>query len=287
MSNNTHARGGNAIAAPATSTVVSADGTRLTTQAVGTGPLLVLIDPAMATRRDSAKLTTALAPHFTIVGYDRRGRGDSGDADPSGTDVANEVADVAAVIAAHGGRAILFGSSSGAVLALEAAARLGDAVTGLVLYEPPFIVDDSRAPVPHDLPGRIAADVAAGRTGAASASFFTEAVGVPPAFVAMMRLTPMWRRAKRIVPTVRYDFAALEGLQDGRPLPADRWKGLAAPGVVVVGSRSEPFFHAGARSLADVAPSIEFEVLDGGHHGTPMMSPAPLVERMIARFANR
>ncbi|MDR6907170.1 pimeloyl-ACP methyl ester carboxylesterase [Agromyces sp. 3263] len=282
----TRVGGANSTAAPATSTVVSADGTRLTTQAVGTGPLLVLVDPAMATRRDSAKLTTALAPHFTVVGYDRRGRGDSGDADPTGTDVANEVADVAAVIAAHGGRAILFGSSSGAALALEAAARLGDAVTGLVIYEPPFIVDDSRAPVPHDLPRRIAADVADGRTGAASAAFFTEAVGVPPVFVAMMRLMPMWRRAKRIVPTVRYDFAVLEGLQDGRPLPADRWKELTAPGVVIVGSRSEPFFRAGARSLAEVAPSIEFEVLEGGHHGTPMMSPAPLAQRMIARFAS-
>jgi pimeloyl-ACP methyl ester carboxylesterase len=283
----TRASGVNAAARSTTSTVLSADGTRLATEAVGTGPVVVLVDPAMATRRDSAKLTTALAPHFTVVGYDRRGRGDSGDADPTGTDVANEVADVAAVIAAHGGRAILFGSSSGAVLALEAAARLGDAVTGLVLYEPPFIVDDSRAPVPHDLPGRIAADVAAGRTGAASASFFTEAVGVPAAFVAMMRLTPMWRRAKRIVPTVRYDFAVLEGLQDGRPLPADRWKDLAASGVVMVGSRSEPFFHAAARSLAEVVPSIEFEVLEGGHHGTPMMSPATLAGRMIARFGRR
>jgi pimeloyl-ACP methyl ester carboxylesterase len=283
----TRASSVNAAARSTTSTVLSADGTSLASEAVGAGPVLVLVDPAMATRRDSGKLTTALAPHFTVVGYDRRGRGDSRDADPTGTDVANEVADVAAVVAAHGGRAILFGSSSGAVLALEAAARLGDTVTGVVLYEPPFIVDDSRAPVPHDLPGRIAADVAAGRTGAASASFFTEAVGVPTAFVAMMRLTPMWLRAKRIVPTVRYDFAVLEGLQDGRPLPADRWKDLAASGVVMVGSRSEPFFHAAARSLAEVVPSIEFEVLEGGHHGTPMMSPATLAERMIARFGRR
>jgi pimeloyl-ACP methyl ester carboxylesterase len=283
----TRAAGAHHTATPTISTVRSADGTSLTTEAVGAGPVLLLVDPAMATRRDSAKLTALLAPHFTVVGYDRRGRGDSEDADPTGTDFANEVADVAAVIAAHGGRAVLFGSSSGAVLALEAAARLGDRVTGVFLYEPPFIVDDSRAPVPHDLPGRIAADVAAGRNGAASASFFTEAVGVPPAFVAMMRLMPMWRRAKRIVPTVRYDFAVLHGLQDGRPLPADRWEELEAPGVVMVGSRSESFFLAGARSLAEVVPSIEVEVLEGGHHGTPMMSPAPLAERMIARFAER
>jgi pimeloyl-ACP methyl ester carboxylesterase len=280
----TRASGANSIPAATTSVVVSADGTRLTTTAVGSGPLVVLVDPAMATRSDSAKLTAALASHFTVVGYDRRGRGDSDDADPTGAQVANEVADVAAVIAAHGGRAAMFGSSSGAVLALEAAARLGDAVTGVFLYEPPFIVDDSRAPVPPDLSRRIAADVERGRRGRASASFFREAVGVPAAFVAIMRLMPMWRKAKRIVPTVRYDFAVLEGLQDGRPLPADRWIGFTAPGVVMVGSRSEPFFHAGASALAEALPTIKFEVLEGGHHGTPMMSPRPLAERLIDRF---
>jgi len=79
----TRASGANAVARSTTSTVVSADGTSLATEAVGAGPVLVLVDPAMATRRDSAKLTTALAPHFTVVGYDRRGRGDSGDADPT------------------------------------------------------------------------------------------------------------------------------------------------------------------------------------------------------------
>jgi pimeloyl-ACP methyl ester carboxylesterase len=280
----TRAGGADSVPAAATSVVVSADGTRLTTTAVGSGPPVVLVDPAMATRSDSAKLTAALALHLTVVGYDRRGRGDTDDADPTGAEATNEVADVAAVIAAYGGRAALFGSSSGAVLALEAAARLGDRVTGVFLYEPPLIVDDSRPPVPHDLSRRIAADVERGRRGRASASFFREAVGVPAAFVAVMRLMPMWRKAKRIVPTVRYDFAVLEGLQDGRPLPADRWSGLTAPGVVMVGSRSEPFFHAGASALAEALPTIEFEVLEGGHHGTPMMSPGPLAERLIDRF---
>ncbi|MEJ3403939.1 alpha/beta hydrolase [Rathayibacter sp. YIM 133350] len=279
--------GADSMPATTTSVVVSADGTRLMTQSTGTGPLLVLVDPAMATRENSAKLTAALAGHFTVVGYDRRGRGDSDDADPTGTDVANEVADVAAVIRAHGQPAILFGSSSGAALALEAAARLGEVVTGVFLYEPPFIVDDSRPPIPHELPARIAANVAAGRLSRASTAFFREAVGVPAAVVAAMRVTPMWPKAKRIVPTVRYDFAVLDGLQNGSPLPADRWNGLTASGVVMVGSSSEPFFHTAAQALARTLPSIEAEVLEGGDHGTPMMSPRPLAERIIARFAPR
>jgi pimeloyl-ACP methyl ester carboxylesterase len=265
--------------------VVSADGSTITTETIGAGATVVIVDPAMSSRRDSAKLATALAGHFAVVTFDRRGRGDSEDRSGGAPDPNSEVDDIAAVIAGSGGSALLFGSSSGAVLALEAATKLGpQRVTGIVLYEPPFIVDDSRPPLDPGLPARVADAVARGERSQAVRAFFIEAVGVPRFMVAIMRLLPMWSRAKAIVPTTRYDFAVLEGTQTGAPLPADRWAALTAPGLVLVGSKSEPFFHSAARALAAAVPSIRSEALEGAHHGSPQMSPDGIAQRIITEF---
>ena len=276
------------VQTPATrvATVRSADGTTITTEARGSGPTLVIVDPAMSTRRDSKKLATALAEHFTAITFDRRGRGDSDDRSDAGiTDPQREIDDIEAVIAANGRGAVLFGSSSSAALALEAATHLGvERVTGVVLYEPPFIVDSSRPPLPPDLPARVAALVARGELSRAVRSFFVEAVGVPAFMVGIMRLMPMWSRAKAIVPTTRYDFAVLAGTQDGAGLPDGRWAAMAAPGLVLVGSKSEPFFHSGARALADAVPSIRYEALEGAHHGSPQMAPQGIADRVIQEF---
>ncbi|WP_127476876.1 alpha/beta fold hydrolase [Microbacterium sulfonylureivorans] len=267
------------------STVRSADGTRIATHRAGSGPVIVLIDPALSTHKGSRKLSAALADRFSVVSYDRRGRGASGDEQPDAADPAREVDDIAAVIEASGGQALLFGTSSGAALALEAAARLGDRVTGVVAYEPPFICDDSRPPLAPDLPARVAASVAAGDRSGAAKAFFTEAIGVPAFGVAIMRLLPLWRDAKALTHTLRYDFAVLDGLQAGHPLPAQRWAGLTAPTTVMVGSKSEAFFHRSAQAFAAAVPAAEYESLDGAHHGSPEMSPAGIAARIKTLFA--
>ena len=263
-------------------TVTSADGTTIATLVQGSGPVIVLVDAALSLPAETAKLAALLAERFTVVAYDRRGRGGSGETLPVALE--REVEDIAAILSAHG-PAVLFGSSSGAALALEAAARLGDAVTGLFLFEPPFIVDDSRAPVAADLAERIAALVAAGKRDRAVTAFFREAMGIPAPFVLLMHLMPSWRQGVRLAHTLAYDFAALDGLQAGLPLPVARWKAVTASGIVMVGSRSEPFFHDAAKQLADVVPAIEYLPLEGGHHGSAVMAPAGIAQEVIARFA--
>lgn len=269
---------------PTALTVTSADGSTIAVYRAGSGPVLVLVDPAMSAHDGSRKLSAALAGRFTAISYDRRGRGGSTDASPDTADPRREIEDIEAVIQAVGGSAVLFGSSSGAALALEAATALGNVVEGVLLYEPPYIVDDTRAPVAPDLPARIAADLVAGRRSAAAQAFFKEAVGVPGWIVGIMRLLPMWRSAKAIAPTLRYDFAVLEGTQRGEPLPAGRWAAMRARGIVIVGSKSEPFFHTGAQALASAVPSLRYETLEGGHHGSPQMSPAGIADRIIGEF---
>ncbi|MFD0431943.1 alpha/beta fold hydrolase [Streptomyces zhihengii] len=125
--------------------VISADGTAIAYEQQGSGPAVVLVGGAFMARGDSAALAGLLAEHLTVITYDRRGRGDSGDSPDY--DVQREVEDLDALIERAGGEAMVFGMSSGAVLSLEAAAR-GSAVSRLALYEPPFITDSSRPRCP-------------------------------------------------------------------------------------------------------------------------------------------
>jgi len=264
-------------------TATSADGTEIEFWRSGDGPVIVLVDAALSMHTESSKLAALLAPRFAVITYDRRGRGGSGETPPA--DPAREVEDIEALIDANGGTAFLFGSSSGAALALETATRLGDQVPGVFLYEPPFIVDGSRPPLPADLPARIADLVDRDRRSEAVTAFYREAMGIPAPFVTAMRLfMPGWKQAKRIAHTLRYDFGVLAGTQTGEPLPVGRWSALRVPSKVMVGSKSEPFFHSGARALAEAVPGVGYESLEGGHHGSAVMSPAGIAAAITAFF---
>ena len=137
-----------------------------------------------------------------------------------------EIEDLAAVIEAAGGSAYVYGSSSGAALALRAAAA-GVAIEKLVAFEPPFVVDDSRKPVPatwvEDLEARGPAD--------AVKYFMTKVIGLPGPFVAMMRLMPAWKHLKAMAPTLPYDARVVGGNVAGRPLDAAQWAGDREPGA--------------------------------------------------------
>src|SRR5438132_403129 len=158
-------------------TVISKDGTAIAFDQSGHGPALILVAAATATRLAEAALAATLAPHFTMFAYDRRGRGDSGDTPPYA--VEREVEDLDALINEAGGSAFVFGHSSSAVLALEAARLLGGKIEKLAIYEPPFIIDDSRPPVPQDYVPHLNELIAAGRREEAVEYFMTDAMLVP------------------------------------------------------------------------------------------------------------
>ena len=147
--------------------VISKDGTPIAFDRAGQGLALILVTGALATRSDMVSLAAHLASHFTVFTYDRRGRGESGDTAPYA--VEREVEDLAALIVEAGGSAFVFGHSSGAVLALEAARWLSTSITKLALYEPPFIVDESRPPLPDDYLTQLTGLISSGRRGEAVA----------------------------------------------------------------------------------------------------------------------
>src|SRR5271165_4725148 len=184
------------------STANSKDGTAIAFDRSGQGPALILVGGAMTTRADQASVATALAAYFTVYSFDRRGRGDSGDTLPYA--VEREVEDIEALIDDAGGSAFLFGHSSGAILALEAARLLPTTVTKLALYEPPFIVDDTHATAPDGFAAHLDELVASGHQGDAVEGFMTF-VGTPAEMVAQMRQSPMWPHMEGLAQSLVYD----------------------------------------------------------------------------------
>src|SRR5204863_5992989 len=119
-------------------TVISKDGTPIAFDQSGQGPALILVTGALTTRADWATLAGCLAPYFSVFAYDRRGRGESGDTAPYA--VEREVEDLDALLTEAGGSAFVFGHSSGAALALEAARLLPTKLAILAVYGTPFII---------------------------------------------------------------------------------------------------------------------------------------------------
>jgi pimeloyl-ACP methyl ester carboxylesterase len=262
------------------STVTSRDGTNITYELRGDGPPLVLVDGALCFRRmgPMPDLARHLESHFTLVLYDRRGRGESGDTLP--WSLGREVEDIAALLEAVGGSAYAFGVSSGAVLALDAASR-GLAIPKVALYEPPFIVDGSRDPVADDFIPDLERLLAEGRRREVVRRFM-RIVGVPGFFIALMRLFPSWKHLVSVAHTVPYDLGTMGGTQAGLPLPAGRWRGLAAPCLVMDGGKSPAWMRTGTRSLADILPGSTYRTLPGQTH---MVKSAVLAPALADFFA--
>ncbi len=254
--------------------VTSKDGTTIAFDKTGQGPALILVGGALSNRSAAVPLLPLLSPHFTVFAYDRRGRGDSGDKAPY--TVEREVEDIDALIKAAGGSVFVFGHSSGAVLALEAAAR-GLAITRLALHEPPFVVDDSRPPVPKDYVAQINTRVSAGRRGDAVKFFMTEAVGVPAEVVTQMQGMPMWTDMEKVAHTLAYDGTIMGDTMAGSPLPARQWASVTIPTLVMAGGASPAWMRHAALALADVLADARYYTLDGQMHDVDPATLAPIL----------
>ncbi|TDC07817.1 alpha/beta hydrolase [Nonomuraea longispora] len=256
--------------------VRSADGTPIAYTRVGHGPAVILVDGALSFRKQSinAALATALAGDFTVYTYDRRGRGESGDIPPYTTE--REIEDLAALVAETGGPVRLYGTSSGAALAL-AAADAGVPVEKLALYEPPFIVDDTRPAIPADYERTLDELVAADRRAAAVRYFMRTGVGLPAVVVAMMRFMPAWSTLTSVAHTLPYDVAFVAPYEKGVPYPESSWAAVKTPTLVMDGGRSRPWIRNAARALAGLLPGAEHRTLDGQTHIVKAEALAPVL----------
>jgi pimeloyl-ACP methyl ester carboxylesterase len=230
--------------------VQSADGVLIAYGRSGSGPALILVTGAFNDRTSSRQLAAVLAADFTVYAYDRRGRGDSEDGDSYAID--REAADLAAVAAEAGSSPLVYGHSSGASIALEAAARGAD-MRALAVYEPPYGTNSTFA-----LADELEQLAATGQESAAAERFMRHA-GTPPEMIEQMKAAPYWPRMAGFARTLPYDIRLASV-----PIP-----GLSAAGMPVLalaGSASPAWALDGAEAIGASAADGRSLILPGQTH---------------------
>ncbi|MGH8963982.1 MAG: alpha/beta fold hydrolase [Actinomycetes bacterium] len=255
----------------------SRDGTRIAFDRIGAGPPLILVEGALNDLATTMPLAAMLQGDFTVLAYDRRGRGASGDTAPYGVD--REIEDLDAVIAAAGGSAFVFANCSGGGLVLEAAAR-GLAITGMVLYEPPFIPPGSRS-LPERYSARLARLIEEDRRDEALDLFMRGAVRLPDAHVDDVRGSPIWPSLLKMAPTLLHDDAVM----GDHTLPAGRLALVEAPVLVIDGSESPEWARTSVGELAGALPDGHRYTLEGHTHFLVPDAVAPVVRDFLTQLA--
>ena len=260
------------------SKVLSKDGTAIAFDKLGHGEPVILVDGALCSRAFGPlpNLAKLLAPHFTVFNYDRRGRNESGDKAPYA--VEHEVEDIEALIAEAGGSASVFGTSSGAALALAAAANRAN-IKRLALYEPPFVAGRRKGRgAPPDSEMQLRRLVDQGRRADAVKFFMVDMVGMPAIFTYIMRILPVWPKLKAVAHTLPYDAAVLGDFS----LPRERAASVAVPTLVMGGEKSPVELRGAVEAVAQTIPGAKLQMLKGQTHNVDVKVLAPLLVDFFA-----
>src|SRR6266566_4913958 len=252
-------------------TVISKDGTPIAFDRSGEGTPIILVVGAFNDRSTGAPLAATLSEHFTVFNYDRRGRGASGDSTLYA--IEREIEDLAALLDEAGGSASVFGYSSGAILALKAAAR-GLALSRLALYEPPFLLEDGFPKLAQEISVRLTELLSSGRRGDAVELYQMELVGIPAEIVAQLRQAPFRPALENIAHTLVYD-ATLAG---DMPVLAEQLPSITVPTLVISGGNSQARVRSAAQTLAGTLPNAQHRSLSGQTHDIVPEVLAPVLE---------
>ncbi len=256
--------------------VTSNDGVEIAYEKTGKGPAVILVDGALCSRAfgPMPKLVPLLAPHFTVYHYDRRGRGDSENTQPYA--VEREIEDIEALIKEAGGSAFVLGVSSGAALAIKAAAQ-GLNIKKLALYEPPFMVAKNGHRPPADHESQLKSLIAADRRGDAVTFFMTKMVGAPAIFAFIMRLLPLWSKLKAVAHTLPHDAAVMGDFS----LPTRVVSSVTAPTLVMDGGKSPESLRLAVQAVAEALPGARRLTLAGQTHNVSMKALAPVLKEFF------
>ncbi|MDH2443465.1 alpha/beta hydrolase [Amnibacterium sp. CER49] len=237
----------------------SADGTRIAFDTIGDGTPVIIVGGAFSTAAAGEPLAAALAEAgYRGVTVDRRGRGGSGDTAPYAAE--REVEDLEAVLHELGGDAAVLGHSSGAVLALFAAAK-GVRFSQLFLSEPPFAFGADHG---SDMPERLQALVDEGRPEDAVTLFQREGVGLPEPVVQQIRQSPMFASLVPLAQSVVYDATLTRAVST----PTAAMTAVSAPVTILRGEPTFPFLVEACERLAAAMPQAELVVVPESHdHG--------------------
>ena len=260
--------------AKTTHVATSRDGTRIAYDKWGKGPAVIVVNGALSERSGNSEFAQLLASSLTVYSYDRRGRGDSTDTKPYS--VQREIEDIEALIDSAGGSAYVYGKSSGASLALQAASALGGKVRKLAIYEPPYSEAEGAAREWREFRTKLDGLLAADRR-ADAITLFMKFVGAPDEAVAKMKASPAWPAMLAMAPTLAYDNAVVG---DDRSVPVGIAAKIKAPTLVMDGSASlgpMPFMRPTADKLAKTIPASQRQVVEGQAHDVSSKVLAPIL----------
>ena len=255
---------------------MSRDGTPIAFERLGDGEALILVGGALQGRATYHPLAEELSRHLTVVNYDRRGRGDSGDTAPYS--VEREIEDLRALIAAAGGTASVYGHSSGAGLVLHAAAH-GLPLDKIVLHEPPFgSGSEAERRAEQEEAEQISALLAQNRRVDAVTLYFAS-MGLPTEVVQHLAHDPaMLANA----PTIRYDpYEVMSEHSRGGMTPAEQASRVTLPALVLAGGASPEWMIEASRQIADALPNGRLRVVEGHDHVVPPDVLAPVLAEFI------
>ncbi len=255
--------------------VTSKDGTIIAYEKVGLGQVVILVLGALNTRKSGSKLAKLLESHYTVITYDRRGRGDSTDTAPYSPQ--REVDDIAALIVAVGSPVYLYSHSSGAGVALQAASNLRKQVKKLAIYEAPYALDDTARKAASEYYRQLKELLKNGRTGDAVA-LFIQSVGVSDNQIQAMKNLPMWKGLVAMAPTLAYDSQVLG---EGHALPTTLLKSINTPTLVMHGGKGAPFMRDAAKAISETIPNAQLRTLAGQTHGVSPKVLVPVLEEFF------
>lgn len=254
------------------SIVTSKDGTPIAFEKLGGGMPLILVDGALCSRSfgPMPKFASMLSKNFTVLMYDRRGRGESEDSTPYSPE--REVEDIEALVNVAGGSAYIFGISSGAALALKAAEKkIG--ITKLALYEPPFVYDTTKDAPPLNHESKLKELLAAGNRSGAVKYFMTGMVGMPSVAAFVMQLMPMWKKLKAVAHTLPYDAAVMGDFS----VPIARIATVTVPTLIAGGGKSSAALRRAVHLVADALPNGTLKIMDNENHNVAAPALVPVL----------
>lgn len=255
-----------------TEKVSSRDGTSITVESRGTGPSVVMVDGPTCSRwfGPSTWFATLLTGDFTVYSYDRRGRGESGDTAPYS--VEREIEDLRAVVEAAGGDNVgIYGMSSGAVLALEAAAAGVPGLGKLVLSEPRLASADGE----EDLRPKLSELLNAGRN-ADAVELFHGSNRVSEE-LRIARGSMFWAAVEAVAPTILYDLAISEESS------VDRYRSVTLP-ALVIDTEGNDRLRGDALTVAGALPNARHHTIPATAAGRPVT--AHILDELTQFFAS-
>jgi pimeloyl-ACP methyl ester carboxylesterase len=251
--------------------VEAPDGVRIACEVSGEGPPLVLVHGAGSARWSFDAVRPHLEASFTVIAIDRRGRGDSTDADDYALE--REYDDVAAVVSAAGDGAMLFGHSYGGLVATGAAGLLD--LPRLALYEP-AMGGGLATPQTVDRWERL---IAEGDRDTVVREFFRDIAGYDEAAIDELAHSPVWEARREIVPTVPRELRA----EQARRFDPDALARIRAPVLLLVGTESPAWAVRSVDTHAQALPTAERHALEGQGHAANMTAPG-LLAAELERF---